>query len=99
MPMPSSTTSIESRAPSMFDVAMATARRRRTLVSFGFGGPELGPGAVRHLAEQPVVEHGARDRRRGGAAVPAVFHQHDQRDGRVLGGRIGDEPGVIAVAL
>src|SRR5574340_1103718 len=54
---------------------------------------------LRHLAEQVVVHHLARDRRGRAAAVSAVFGQHRERDFRLLGGREGDEPGMVAVPL
>ena len=56
-----------------------------------------GPGSG--LAEQVVLEHLARDRRGGLRAEAAVLDQHGERDLRLVGGRVGDEPGVVAQAL
>ena len=64
--------------------------------------PPRRPGAacaLGALAQQVEVEHLARDRRGGRAAVAAVLHQHGERDLRVVGGGVGDEEGVVAVAL
>ena len=55
-----------------------------------------GAGALGQLAEQVVVEHLARDRRRGLGAEAAVLDQHRQRDGRLVGRRVGDEQRVVA---
>jgi hypothetical protein len=50
------------------------------------------------LAEQVEIEHLARDRRRGGAAVlPPFSTSRAMRDLRVVGGREGDEERVVAV--
>src|SRR5690242_10599394 len=53
----------------------------------------------RDLAEQVVVEHFTCDRRRGGAAVTAVFHQHRERDLRCIRRGIGNEQSVITQPL
>src|SRR4029450_9093081 len=51
------------------------------------------------LAEQVVVDRRTCDWRRGARAEPAVFNQYGNRDLRILGGREGDAPRMIAVAL
>src|ERR1035437_3966196 len=51
------------------------------------------------LAEQVVVQHLARDRRRRARAEAGVFHHYRERDLRVFQRGEGYEQGVIAVAL
>src|SRR5205085_947229 len=51
------------------------------------------------LAQQVIVEHLARNRARGGAAVAAVLHQDRERQLRVVGGREGDEERMVAMLL
>src|SRR3989338_2119910 len=46
---------------------------------------------LRHFAEQVIVQHLARDRCRRAAAVPAILHQHDQRDPGLFGRRDSNE--------
>ena len=55
--------------------------------------------ALRQLAEQVVVEHVARDRRRGARAEAAVLDHDRERDLRALDRREGDEQRMVAVAL
>src|SRR5712672_2982169 len=52
--------------------------------------------ALRALAEQKIVEHCARDRRRGAGTEAAVLDDHRERDLRILHRREGDEPGMVA---
>ena len=83
------------------------ARRARTTACAGRqslssslacpGTATAGPGSV--LAEQVVVEHLARDRRRGLRAEAAVLDEHRERDLRLVGRRVGDEQRVVAQAL
>src|SRR3989338_5999074 len=54
---------------------------------------------LRHFAEQVIVKHLARDRRRRAAAMSTVFCQHDQCDPGLFGRRESDEPGVVAGAF
>jgi hypothetical protein len=51
------------------------------------------------LAEQIVVEHLARDRRRRLGAEAAVLDQHGQRDPRLVGRGKGDEQRMVAQFL
>src|SRR3954463_13018619 len=51
------------------------------------------------LAEQVVVEHLARDRRRRARAESRVLDHHGERDLGILDRREGDEERVVAVAL
>src|SRR5262245_31452982 len=67
---------------------------------FGRGGAGLGfGGRFRHLAEQVVVEHGARDRRGGARAEAAVLDDRHERDSRILERREHDVERMVAVAL
>src|SRR5258706_541604 len=59
---------------------------------------ELRP-LVGQLAEQVIVEHLARDRGGGRAAVAAVLHQQRHREPGVVRRRVRDEQRVIAVSL
>src|SRR5438132_12945277 len=52
--------------------------------------------ALRALAQQVVVEHLARDRRRGRAAVAAVLHQDRHGEPGIVCRRIGDEERMVA---
>src|SRR4051812_44238204 len=54
---------------------------------------------LRVLAEQPVVEHLARDRRRGARAEAGVLDDDRDRDLRVIRRGVRDEQRVIAEAL
>ena len=50
----------------------------------------------RHLAQQPGVEHLARDRRGAVGAVAAALDRDRDRDGRLVGRRVGDEQAAVA---
>src|SRR5665213_4195251 len=55
---------------------------------------------VRRIGPQQVgVKHLARDGRRRGGAETTVLHQNGDGYLRVIGGRVGDEPGMIAPAF
>src|SRR3990172_11161531 len=54
---------------------------------------------LRDLAEQVIVHHLAGNRRRRGAAVPAVLGQHRQCDPGLFGRSESDEPGMVAMPL
>src|SRR3989338_11115717 len=54
---------------------------------------------LRHLAEQEIIQHLARDRGGRAAAVSAVLGQHHQRDPGLLGGSESDKPGMVAMAF
>ena len=77
-------------------------QRHQSLSSFAFRAsrrraapaPALAP-----CAGEVVVEHLPRDRRRGLRAEAAVLDQHRERDPRLVGRRVGDEPRVVAQAL
>src|SRR5512145_3298175 len=93
-------TAISISVPSMFSVRRSQRRAASCITGSTLRrvGIQLGL-LLRRLAEQVVVEDDARDRRRGAAAVPAVFDQDPERDARVLGRRERDEERVIAESL
>src|SRR5258708_16131499 len=51
------------------------------------------------LAEDEVVEHLARDRPGGRAAMAAVLHQDREREPGIVGGSVGDEQPPAPVPL
>src|SRR6185503_15763494 len=64
--------------------------------------PLLGGGWRQWLAVlfgEECFEHVFRDRRGPGAAMTAVFHEHDAGNLRVVAGREEDEPAVVAQVL
>src|SRR5258708_989093 len=72
--------------------------KMRLIMFFRLVLAELRP-LLGQLAEQVVVEHLARDRRGGRAAVAAVLHQQRHREPGVVGRGVSDEQRVIAVSL
>src|SRR5258708_12847865 len=72
--------------------------KMRLIMFFGLFLAELRP-LLGQLAEQVIVEHLARDRRGGRAAVAAVLDQQRHREPGVVRRGVSDEQRVIAVSL
>src|SRR5258708_25919345 len=69
--------------------------KMRLIMFFGLFLAELRP-LLGQLAEQVIVEHLARDRRGGRAAVAAVLDQPRHREPGVVRRGVSDEPRVVA---
>src|SRR5512135_3176590 len=87
---PSSSSTRVSRMPSRWLSRRKIQWLVRGIVRLQFHVAGAFPGQVK-------VHHGARDRRRGRAAVDAVLDHYRNRDLRVLDRRVGDEERMVAV--
>src|SRR6187200_1515523 len=76
----------------------AVSSRVKRLIT-GTGRSFVGFERGRLLAEQIIIEHLARDGGGGARAEAGVFHQHGERQFRLVGRRICDEQRMVAMAL